>query len=295
MTEKSHDCDSCASSSCAAKGRKQGETEEAHRERQILAQKLCRIKHKIIVLSGKGGVGKSTVAANLALSLAGRGRAVGLVDVDIHGPSIPRILGIEDRPVEVLDEQLLPVPIGKNLKAMSIGMLLRGRDEAVIWRGPLKMGIIKQFLRDVLWGDLDYLIIDSPPGTGDEPLSVVQLIEDLDGAIIVTTPQDLSIIDVRRSIQFCRTVNLPVLGVVENMSGFVCPHCGKTTEIFKSGGGEKMAGEMNVPFLGRVPLDPAIALASDAGRPCLTALQESESAKAFARAIDPLIERLEKK
>ncbi len=295
MGKNEHDCASCESATCAAKQQQHGESPEEFEERQRLNQKLCRIKHKVIVLSGKGGVGKTTVAANLALTLADKGRPTGLMDVDIHGPSIPRIMGIEGKPVEVLDKMLLPIPAAPGLKVMSIGVLLQGKDEAVIWRGPLKMGVIRQFLRDVDWGDLDYLVIDSPPGTGDEPLSVVQLIPDLDGAVIVTTPQDISVIDVRRSIQFCRTVNIPVLGVIENMSGFVCPHCGKTTDVFKAGGGEKMARDMDVPFLGRIPLDPKITQASDDGKPYVKSFKDSESAKAFATAIDALIETVEKK
>jgi len=256
---------------------------------------MCRIKRKVIVLSGKGGVGKTTVAANLALTLADKGRATGLLDVDIHGPSVPRIMGLDGGQVEILDHELLPPEVGKGLKVMSIGFLLREREEAIIWHGPLKTGVIKQFLRDVDWGDLDYLIIDSPPGTGDEPLSVIKLIEDLDGAIIVTTPQELSLIDVRRSIKFCETVKLPVLGVIENMSGFVCPHCGKPTDIFKAWGGERMAKELGVDFLGAIPIDPAIAKASDEGKPYVTAFAGSESASAFSEAIEALIAKVEEK
>jgi len=293
--ERQETCDSCQSAACSAKGMKDGEHQEEFEERRELMRRLCRIKHKLIVLSGKGGVGKSTVAANLALSLAAKGKATGLMDVDIHGPSIPRILGLEGYPVETINQQLIPVPLGDNLKVVSIGFLLRGKDEAVIWRGPLKMGVIKQFLRDAEWGELDYLVIDCPPGTGDEPLSVIQLIEDMDGAIIVTTPQDVSIIDVRRSIRFCHAVKVPVLGVIENMSGFVCPHCGETTEIFKSGGGEKMAADMNVPFLGRVPMDPEIARACDQGTPYISSFAESESAKAFSNALELLIAAVEGK
>jgi len=288
-------CDGCNVTSCSASDRRQGETDDQFQERQELMSKLCRIKHKIIVLSGKGGVGKSTVASNLALSLAAKGRKTGLMDVDIHGPSIPRILGLEGSPVEVFDGELVPVPLADNLKVVSVGFLLKGTDEAVIWRGPMKMGMIKQFIRDVVWDDLDYLVVDCPPGTGDEPLSVIQLMEELDGAVIVTTPQDLAIIDVRRSIQFCKTVNVPVLGVIENMSGFVCPHCGEKTDIFSTGGGEKMAAEMDVPFLGRIPIDPAIAKASDEGKPYITTYSESETAKTMGAAIEPVIEKLENK
>lgn len=292
-SEKPEECGSCQKSDCSAQKRRSDESSEEFKERQALLAKLCRIKHKIIVLSGKGGVGKSTVAANLALSLAAKGKRTGLLDVDIHGPSIPRMLGLEGYPIESSRNQLVPVPLGDTLRVMSIGFLLRGTDEAVIWRGPLKMGVIKQFLRDVDWGELDYLVIDSPPGTGDEPLSVIQLIENLDGAVIVTTPQDISVIDVRRSIQFCRAVHTPMLGVIENMSGFVCPHCGKTTDIFKSGGGEKMAQEMGVPFLGRIPLDPKIVQACDQGTPYLSAFMQSESAKAFSNVLEKLIASVE--
>lgn len=172
---------------------------------------------------------------------------------------------------------------------MSIGFILRTQNDAVIWRAPLKHKLIRDFLTDVEWGDLDYLIIDSPPGTGDEPLSVVQLLEDADGAIIVTTPQDVALIDVRKAITFCRQVNLPIIGVVENMSGFICPHCGKTVNIFKAGGGELMASDMEVPFLGRIPLEPKIVDAGDSGRPYLEDYRESETANAFNRVIEPLL------
>ncbi|MDO9541428.1 MAG: Mrp/NBP35 family ATP-binding protein, partial [Kiritimatiellia bacterium] len=205
-----------------------------------MQERLEQIKHKIIVLSGKGGVGKSTVAVNVAVSLTLAGKRVGLLDVDIHGPSIPKMLDLEDTRISVRDEIMLPVE-KDGLKVMSIGFLLQNRDDAVIWRGPMKMGVIKQFLKDVDWGELDYLVIDSPPGTGDEPLSVCQLVKNADGAVIVTTPQDVATNDVRKSINFCRQLNLPVLGVVENMSGFVCPKCGELTAIFKTGGGERMA------------------------------------------------------
>jgi len=257
-------------------------------EQQALEQRLGRIRHKVLVMSGKGGVGKSTVAANLAIALALAGKRVGLLDVDIHGPSIPKMLKLEDVAVQVKDGVIQPVEKA-GLKVMSIGFLLKGRDDAVIWRGPLKMSVIKQFLKDVEWGDLDYLIIDSPPGTGDEPLSVCQLAAPLDGAIVVTTPQDVATADVRKSINFCRQLKLPVLGVVENMSGFVCPHCGTVTDIFKSGGGERMAADMGVPFLGRIPLDPAVGVACDAGTPFIYHYSRTETAKAFEHIIAPLL------
>ena len=227
---------------------------------------LQRIRHKIVVLSGKGGVGKSTVAVNLAMSLAMAGRTVGLLDIDLHGPSIPTMLKLADAQLDVVDGKLIPAGY-EALKVISVGFLLERPEDAVIWRGPMKAGVIKQFVHDVEWGNLDYLIVDCPPGTGDEPLSIVQTLGACDGAVIVTTPQDVALTDVRRSISFCRKVNLPVLGVVENMSGLVCPHCDQVVEVFKTGGGEAMAREMGVPFLGRLPLDPNVVQAGDAGHP----------------------------
>ncbi len=258
-------------------------------EQQELQDRLRRIRHKILVLSGKGGVGKSTVAVNLAVTLAMAGRRVGLLDVDIHGPSIPKMLQIEDAGVEAVTEGVLKPVEAAGMNVMSIGFLLRHRDDAVIWRGPMKAGVIRQFLKDVEWGDLDYLIIDSPPGTGDEPLSVCQLLEDADGAIVVTTPQDVATADVRRSISFCRQLSMPVLGVVENMSGFACPRCGEVTEIFRAGGGERMAAEMHVPFLGRIPIDPAVTEACDAGKPFMYRSAGSATAKAFGRIVAPIL------
>ena len=254
-----------------------------------LRERLGHITHKVLVLSGKGGVGKSTVAANLALALALEGRQVGLLDVDIHGPSIPKLLGLEGSPVTHEAGDIVPVELG-TLKVMSIGFLLRSPDDAVIWRGPMKMGVIQQFLEQVIWGDLDWLVIDCPPGTGDEPLSVAQLIPDADGAVIVTTGQELSIVDVRKCVNFCRQVKMPVLGVIENMSGFVCPHCGKMSEIFPTGGGERMAAQMGVRFLGSVPIDPRLALAGDAGEPFLHRYADSPAAVAMRGAIDRLLE-----
>ena len=251
---------------------------------------MSRIRFKIMVLSGKGGVGKSTVAVNLAVSLSLNGNRVGLLDVDIHGPSIPKLLNLEGRGVGLIDGKIVPVNLSDSLKIMSIGFMLHSRDDAVIWRGPMKMNVIKQFLKDVNWGELEFLIIDSPPGTGDEPLSVCQLIEDADGAIIVTTPQEIALADVRKSINFCHQLKLPVLGVVENMSGFVCPKCGQVTDIFKSGGGERMAQEMAVPFLGRIPLDPQIGLACDKGEPYIYHSGQTATAKAFERAMRPIVD-----
>jgi Mrp family chromosome partitioning ATPase len=237
-------------------------------ENQALKDNMSRIAHKIVVLSGKGGVGKSTVAVNLAVSLARKKFKTGLLDIDIHGPSVPKLLGLENSKLFGTDDgKILPVEYDDFLKVMSVGFMLSETDDAVIWRGPLKYGIIKQFLKDVLWGNLDYLIVDSPPGTGDEPLSVCQLMEKPEGAVIVTTPQDVALVDVRKSITFCRQLNMPVIGVIENMSGFICPHCGNESQIFKSGGGRNMALDMNVPFLGSIPIDIGIVEKSDAGTP----------------------------
>jgi len=268
---------------------------EKMREKLALQDNMGRIKHKIVVLSGKGGVGKSTVATNIAVALSVKNQKVGLMDVDIHGPSIPKMLGLEGNILRGTETGLAPIVYSDNLRVMSIGFILRTQNDAVIWRAPLKHKLIRDFLTDVQWGDLDYLIIDSPPGTGDEPLSVVQLLEDADGAVIVTTPQDVALIDVRKAITFCRQVKLPILGVVENMSGFVCPHCGKTVDIFKAGGGESMALDMEVPFLGRIPLEPKIVDAGDSGRPYLKYNQESETAKAFTTVIESILGLTEQK
>ncbi len=257
-------------------------------EQQELQERLQRIRHKILVMSGKGGVGKSTVAANLAISLSLAGKRVGLLDVDIHGPSIPKMLHLETANVQMKNGAIQPVEHA-GIKVMSVGFLLKDRDDAVIWRGPMKATVIKQFLKDVDWGDLDYLIIDSPPGTGDEPLTVVQLAEPVDGAVVVTTPQAIATSDVRKSIKFCKQLHLPVLGVVENMSGFACPKCGEVTDIFTTGGGARMAAEMDVPFLGKIPIDPHVGQACDAGTPFVYHYSKTETAKAFERVIAPIL------
>ena len=256
--------------------------------------RMSRIKHKVLVLSGKGGVGKSTVSVNLAAALAAAGRKVGLLDIDVHGPSIPKLLGIEGAPIEGTESSIKPLALGDNLRVMSIGLLLRKSDDAVIWRGPMKFNVIRQFLSDVEWGELDYLIIDSPPGTGDEPLTIAQLVLNPDGAVIVTTPQDVALTDVRKCISFCRHLSIPIIGIVENMSGFVCAHCGKRTDIFKSGGGEALAKEAGVPFLGRVPIDPGIVGASDEGKPYVLSAPATEAGRVFASIAAPLL-RLEEK
>lgn len=259
---------------------------------QILKDNMNRIKHKIVVLSGKGGVGKSTVAVNLAVSLAERGLKVGLLDVDIHGPSVPKLLGLDGSMARGGDNKTIyPVKYSDNLIVMSVGFLMDDADQAVVWRGPLKYGIIKQFLSDVAWGDLDYLIVDSPPGTGDEPLSVCQLIPEPDGAVIVTTPQDVALADVRKSVTFCRQLEMPIIGVIENMSTFVCPHCGETTDIFKTGGGKSMAENMGVHFLGSIPIEQQIVHSGDNGFPHLstTAPNATPAQKSFTSITDIIL------
>ncbi|MFH0915870.1 MAG: iron-sulfur cluster carrier protein MrpORP, partial [bacterium] len=239
--------------------------------------------------SGKGGVGKSTVSVNLASSLALEGKRVGLLDIDLHGPTVPQLLGLQGRPVETEGDVFLPVEVGDNLKVMSIGFLLGEQDGAVVWRGPMKAVAIEQFLGEVEWGDLDYLIIDSPPGTGDEPLAVCQAIGDMDGAIIVTTPQETALSNVRRSIKFCSMLDIKILGVIENMSGFACPHCGEVTYVFGRGGGETMATKAGAPFLAGIPLDPMIVEAGDAGRPYSYHHSKSAAAQQFAKAVVPIL------
>ena len=284
-------CSTCDSAECSARNQRPDESPEEFIERQQLESRLCGINHKIFVLSGKGGVGKSTVAVNLAVALSLAGKRVGLLDVDIHGPSIPKMLGLENSRARTENNILIPVTVG-SLKVMSIGFLLSEPDQAVIWRGPMKMGVIKQFLKDVAWDELDYLVIDCPPGTGDEPLSIAQLIHDAAGAIIVTTPQEVALADVRKCVNFCRRLEVPVLGVVENMSGFICPKCGEIADIFKKGGGEKMAADMSVPFLGRVPIDSAVVESGDTGRPCVYD-SDTVSAKAFTHVVEILCASLE--
>jgi ATP-binding protein involved in chromosome partitioning len=250
---------------------------------------LSRIKTILLVFSGKGGVGKSTVAANLGLALSKQGQQVGLIDIDIHGPNLAKMLGVEGQRVFSEKKKIIPVLITENLKLISMSFLLESPDLPVIWRGPLKMKIIQQFLGDVNWGDLDWLIIDSPPGTGDEPLSIAQLIP-ATGAVIVTTPQEVSLLDSRKAITFARKLNLRVVGVIENMSGLACPHCGKRIELFKKGGGEKIAKEMGVPFLGKVPIEPHIVESGDRGVPFILENPDSEASQSFKKIVEKIIE-----
>jgi Mrp family chromosome partitioning ATPase len=269
-----------------------GDSHDAQRQldEAALKRRMADISRKLLVLSGKGGVGKSTIAANLAVALWLRGKHVGLLDVDVHGPSIPKIMGLASSDVRMDDGQLVPVRVGENLSVMSIGFLLPTARDAVIWRGPRKHGVIRQFLQDVAWGPLDYLVVDSPPGTGDEPLAVAELVGGGGEALLVTTPQQVATADVRRCVTFCQQLSLPIVGILENMSGFCCPSCGERFDLFKQGGGRDLALEVKVPFLGQIPIDPEIVVAGDAGVPILPASPPSPATRALLEVVDEILE-----
>jgi ATP-binding protein involved in chromosome partitioning len=261
------------------------------REDLMLADSLTRIENTLMILSGKGGVGKSTVAVNLAAALAAADREVGLLDIDIHGPSVPTLLQLEGVSAsQKSDRGLVPVRYNDHLKVMSIEFVVKDQaHEAVIWRGPMKHQMIKQFIAEVDWGQLDFLIVDAPPGTGDEPLSICQMAPPRSQAIIVTTPQKVALKDVRKSIRFCKSLEMPILGIIENMSGFVCPDCGARHDLFKSGGGEKLARETGFRFLGRIPIDPRLVVASDEGKPFVLEYPTSPTSAAFDDIIAPIL------
>ncbi|MCX7020778.1 MAG: Mrp/NBP35 family ATP-binding protein [bacterium] len=276
--------------------RRKGEDEKQWTLRVAVNRSLDRIRHKLLVFSGKGGVGKSTVAANLAVTLGMAGQRVGLLDIDFHGPSIPTLMGLAGRLLDTDGERAIPLVGPGGVRVVSIGLLIPDADQAMIWRGPLKMGVINQLIGNTRWGDddgaaddLDWLIIDSPPGTGDEPLSIAQTVVGALG-LLVTTPQTLSTDDVRRSIGFARRVGMTVVGVIENMAGLVCPHCGGGIDLFKRGGGEKLAGELGVPFLGSVPLDPTAVEAGDSGKPMVLSLPDSPATQALLAAFKPILD-----
>jgi ATP-binding protein involved in chromosome partitioning len=245
-----------------------------------LQSSLSKIKNKIMVMSGKGGVGKSSTSVNLAVALSKKGFQVGIMDVDLHGPDIPRMLGLTGMIDMNENRKLVPIPYSKNLGAISIESLTPDKDNAIIWRGPIKFSAIRQFIADVEWGDLDFLIIDAPPGTGDEPLTVAQLIPGAK-ALVVTTPQEVSLADVRKSISFCKTVKMDILGLVENMSSFACPHCGEPIDLFGSGGGERTASKAGITFLGKIPFDPRVVACGDSGNCIQDAFKDSPVTKAF--------------
>ncbi len=248
---------------------------------------LEKIKNKILVMSGKGGVGKTSTSVNLSIALADKGFKVGIMDVDLHGPDVPRMLGLEGMPEVNQNKKLNPMSYSNNLKAISIESFTPNKDDAIIWRGPLKFSAIRQFIGDVDWGDLDFLVIDSPPGTGDEPLTVAQTITDAK-AIIVTTPQEVALADVRKSINFCKAVNMEIFGLIENMSGFACPHCGEMITLFGSGGGKKTADQMGIKFLGSIPFDPKMVVCGDTGACYQEVHRESAVTKAFVDVAEKL-------
>lgn len=278
------------STGCPSKGSKDMAARQQKEEEAIKAS-LSRIKHKIFVLSGKGGVGKSSVSANLAASLSRKGYKTGLMDVDVHGPSIAQMLGLK----EILDisenHLLVPKQVNENLKVVSVQALMQDKDQAIIWRGPAKTGMIRQFVSSVEWGDLDFLIIDAPPGTGDEPLTVVQTIPEALG-VIVTTPQEVALADIRKSISFCKTVRLKTLGIVENMAGFKCPHCHEPINLFSSGGGERTAKSQGLAFLGSIPFDTDVVVSGDSGVPMMLQEKSSDFTKAFDRVVENIIKQL---
>jgi ATP-binding protein involved in chromosome partitioning len=247
----------------------------------LVAETVSMIKHRIAVMSGKGGVGKSTVAVNIATSLAKAGSQVGVLDGDVHGPDIPLMFGLQGRIPDSASGYLLPLIAQRNIKVMSIGFLISSRDTPVAWRGPLKHRLFEQFLTEVEWGPLDYLIVDLPPGTGDEPLSIAQLLGKPMSAVIVTTPQDVALLDARKAVVFAKEMEMNVLGIIENMSGLICPHCGRDIDLFKTGGGEKAASELGVPFLGRIPLAPEVVVGGDNGVPTVLGKLDSAVTRAF--------------
>lgn len=281
MKERDSICDTCV---------QKGSCKDQNKEKECVGGRMSRIKHKILIASGKGGVGKSTVSVNLAKALKIRGYRVGLLDADITGPNIPKLLGIEDQRMRQGPDGIKPGD-ADGIKVASMALILSSSDSAVVWRGPMKMAAIKQFIQDVDWGDLDFLLVDLPPGTSDEPLSVVQLIPDLSGAVIVTTPQEVSLLDSRKAINMVKGMKVPVLGIVENMSGLCCPHCGETINIFNAGGGQKAAQEMDVPFLGAVPIDPEVSALGDSGATFVE--RDSIAGACFREIVDRLLDKIQ--
>ena len=283
---------SVGSDDTAGQQQAQNSFERQQHQMELLRTRMGKVRHKIAVISGKGGVGKSLVTVNLAVALAMRGRKgrVGVLDADIHGPCVPRMLGLRGSHLQSGPPGIFPAFGPLDMRVVSMGFLLPSDDSPVIWRGPLKMGAIRQFLSEIVWGNLDYLLIDLPPGTGDESLSVLQLLPEMDGVIIVTIPSEVSQDVVKKAVTFARKMGTPIIGIVENMSGIVCPHCGECIDVFGAGGGERIAGEMGVPLLGSIPLDPSISTATDIGTPFIVAEPDSQATKAF----EAIVEKIEK-
>lgn len=273
-------------------GRKQVQEQEKR-----LKMRMGKIKHKIAIISGKGGVGKSTVTVNIAAAFAAHGHVerVGILDADIHGPSVPKIIGLSGQRLQSGPPGVFPASGSLGIKVISMDFLLPNENAPVIWRGPLKMTAIRQFMSDIVWGDLDLLLIDLPPGTGDEPLSVAQLLPDIDGVIIVTIPSEVSQIVVKKAVTFARKLRMPIIGIIENMSGFLCPECGAKIDIFRSGGGKKIAKESKVPFLGSIPIDQRVCEDSDRGVPFITEHSNAAASKAFMKIVNKIEEFLKTK
>ena len=284
MTKQNSNCNSCAQKG-SCKDQNDGQ------ECTCKIDRMAKIKHKIIIASGKGGVGKSTVSVNLARALQMKGLLVGILDADITGPDIPKLLGIEEAKLKQGPEGIEPAK-ADGIMVASMALILSSRETPVVWRGPMKMAAIKQFIQDVNWGDLDFLLIDLPPGTSDEPLSVVQLIPELAGAIIVTTPQEVALLDSRKAVNMVKAMKIPVLGIVENMSGLICPHCNEGISIFGAGGGRRMAEEMNVPFLGAIPIDPGVCALGDRGQTFVES--GTKAGGSFNKIVERLLEMFRK-
>ncbi|SHN51176.1 Mrp/NBP35 family ATP-binding protein [Desulfovibrio litoralis] len=286
MNEIKSKCGSCketsGSSACGtcSSMKKSSNDDPISQQDAIINQTLSKIKYKLFVMSGKGGVGKSSVTVNIAAALAAKGYKVGILDVDIHGPSVPGLLGIRDKGMEGSEEGIEPVAYNENLSVVSMDSLLENKDSAILWRGPKKTAAVRQFISDIKWGELDFLVIDSPPGTGDEHMTILKTIPDI-LSVVVTTPQEVSLADVRKALNFLETAHGKVLGVVENMSGLACPHCGKEIELFKKGGGELLAKTQGLNFLGAIPLDPATVIAADLGVPVVLLKEDSVAKQSF--------------
>lgn len=261
--------------------------EEKDNQLKLIKEKMANVKHKIAIISGKGGVGKTLVTVNLAAALAkGRKGKVGILDADLTGPCVPKMMGLKGFRMELGAAGIIPARGTEDIPVVSMDFLLPDDEAPVIWRGPLKMGAIRQFLGEVAWGELDYLLVDLPPGTGDESLSVLQLLPELDGVIIVTIPSEVSQAVVKKAVTFARQMNVPVLGIVENMSGLVCPHCGEIINVFSKGGGAKVSEEMGVELIGSIPMDPRVALDSDQGVPFIYSHPDSPAAEAFKGVVE---------
>jgi len=278
----------CSSGSCGSGGADKTSAKMKIQD-EMIRSTLEKIKCKLFIMSGKGGVGKSSVSVNVAAALAEKGFKVGILDVDIHGPSVPTLLGLSGQLEVDRGSLVVPKEYNENLHVVSMESLLKDPDQAVLWRGPMKTSAIRQFISDVQWGELDFLVIDSPPGTGDEPMTVLKTIpESL--CVVVTTPQEVSLTDVRKSVNFLQYANANILGVVENMSGLVCPHCHQSIDLFKKGGGEELAKKYGLNFLGRIPLDPATVVAGDLGTPVVLLKEESFAKQAFLDLAETIAE-----